>query len=87
MNTDYLTRWLVCFTEPDGDDAVVAGEGVQPIQRQEASPDVQGANGQVCSIECTNNKIIFRTFRRAKKHLHAGKNHDSYSARKEKLFL
>jgi hypothetical protein len=73
MNTDYLTRWLVCFTEIDVANPVPAGDGVQPIPGQEASPDVQGANVQVCSNECTNNKIIFRTFRNAKKHCHAGK--------------
>jgi hypothetical protein len=51
MNTDYLTLWLVCVAEQDGDDAVLAEEGVQPIERQEASPDAQGANVLVCSKE------------------------------------
>jgi hypothetical protein len=73
MNTDYLALWLVCVAEPDGDDAVLAHEVVQQIQRQETSHDIQGANVQVCSKECSNNKIIFRTFRSAKKHQHNGK--------------
>jgi hypothetical protein len=73
MNTNYLTLLLVCVTEPDGDDALFSGEGVQPIQMQEASPDVRGANVQVCSNESTNNKIIFRTFRSAKEHQHTAK--------------
>jgi hypothetical protein len=44
----------MCVTEPDGDDAVLTGEGVQPIERQEASFDIQGANVQVCFNESTN---------------------------------
>jgi hypothetical protein len=56
-----LKHWFGCVTEPDGDDAVLAGEGVQPLQRQEASPDVQVANVQVCFNENKNKKIMFRS--------------------------
>jgi hypothetical protein len=77
----------VCVAEPDEDDAVLAGEGVQPIQGQEASPDVQGANVQVCFNESTNKKITFRTFRSVKSQSACCQNHESYSTRKKKLFL
>jgi hypothetical protein len=61
MTTDYMTHLLLCVTEPDGNNAE---EELQPIQRQEASHDAQGANVQVCFNESTNN-ITFRTFRSA----------------------
>jgi hypothetical protein len=77
----------MCVAEPDGDDAVLTGEGVQPIQMQEASLDVQGASVQVCFNESINKNITFRKFRAVKSHPTCWKNHESYSTRKEKLLL
>jgi hypothetical protein len=42
------------ITESDEDDAMLAGNREEPIQRQEASPEVQGVNVQVCSNEYLN---------------------------------